>query len=76
MRHSRRVELLPIDPEIKHTFRRNLKMNLGIVFDSMAQQAKTKTIRDDFQQTVPTTQPGIVQAPFDINNFELKLVFI
>lgn len=38
----------------------------------MAQQAETKTIRDYFQPTGPTTQPGIMQASLEVNNVELN----
>lgn len=39
-------------------------------------EEQPKTIREYFQPILPGTQPGIVNTPMSVNNFELKPDFI
>jgi len=64
------TNLLPFDPEIERTCRRNLRAQLNQTTE-MAEEIP-KAIRDYFQPTLPASQPGIMNVPINVNNFELK----
>lgn len=40
------------------------------------EEVAPKAIREYFQPTLPTDQPGVVNVPINVNNFELKLGLI
>jgi len=62
--------LLPIDPEIDRTYRRNLRTQHNHI-EEMAEEIP-KVIQDYFQPTLLTNQPEIMNMSINVNNFELK----
>ena len=62
--------LLPLDPDIDRTYRRNLRA-LHNQTEEMAEEIP-KAIRDYFQSTLQANQPDIMNIPINVNNFELK----
>jgi len=64
------TNILPFDPEIERTCRRNLRVQHNHI-EEMAEEIP-KAIRDYFQPTLPENQPDIMNVPINVNKFELK----
>ena len=61
------TNLLPLDPEIERTCRRNLRAQINPTTEM--EEEIPKAIRDYFQPTLQASQPGIMNVPINVNNF-------
>lgn len=65
------ADLFPLDLEIDRTIKA-IRKGKKLIEEMAQQEEAPKAIRDFLQPILPTENSGIVYAPIQVNNFELK----